>query len=347
MRLETRHRIWLTLVTALAPVVWGSTYLVTTEWLPPDRPLLAGALRALPAGLLLLAVSRVLPSGSWWWRMLVLGTLNIGAFLALLYVAAYRLPGGVAATVIALQPLVVAVLAVALLGERLPRRRLLAGIAGVLGVALLVLNSRATLDPLGVAAGLGAAGTMALGVVLTQRWGRPDGVSLLALVGWLLTAGGLVLVPPALIIEGLPATLSAANLGGYAYLSLIGAALTYPLWFRGISQLGAPVVSFLVLLSPVVAALLGAVALGQTFTAWQSLGFVIVLASVFAGQLPGRGHASPRNRAASAAPSSAASSSSSPTRQAARPKVERAAATLTPPEHGSTPPPPRTPRRRI
>jgi len=249
--------------------------------------------------------------------------------------------------VIALQPLVVAVLAVALLGERLPRRRLLAGIAGVLGVALLVLNSRATLDPLGLAAGLGAAGSMALGVVLTQRWGRPDGVSLLALVGWLLTAGGLVLVPPALIIEGLPATLSASNLGGYAYLSLIGAALTYPLWFRGITQLGAPVVSFLVLLSPVVAALLGAVALGQTFTTWQSLGFVIVLASVFAGQLPGRGHASPRNRAASAAHSSAASSSSSPTRHAARPKVERAAATLTPPQHGSTPPPPRTPRRRI
>lgn len=347
MRLETRHRIWLTLATALAPAVWGSTYLVTTEWLPPGRPLLAAALRALPAGLLLLAVSRVLPSGSWWWRMLVLGTLNIGAFLALLYVAAYRLPGGVAGTVIAMQPLIVAVLAVALLGERLPRRRLLAGIAGVLGVALLVLSSKAALDPLGVAAGLGAAGSMALGVVLTQRWGRPDGVSLLALVGWLLTAGGLVLVPPALIIEGVPATLSASNLGGYAYLSLIGAALTYPLWFRGISQLGAPVVSFLVLLSPVVAALLGAVALGQTFTAWQSLGFVIVLASVLAGQLPGRGHPSARNRTASAASSSVASSSSSPTRHAARPKAERVGSTLTRPEHGSTSRPPRTPRRRI
>jgi probable blue pigment (indigoidine) exporter len=297
--------------------------------------LLAGALRALPAGLLLLAVSRVLPSGSWWWRALVLGTLNIGAFLALLYVAAYRLPGGVAATIIALQPLVVAVLAVALLGESLPRRRLLAGIAGVLGVALLVLDSKAALDPLGVAAGLGAAGCMSLGVVLTQRWARPDGVSLLAFAGWQLTAGGLVLAPLVLIIEGVPATLSASNLGGFAYLSLIGAALTYPLWFRGISQLSAPVVSFLVLLSPVVAALLGAAVLAQTFTAWQTLGFIIVLASVFAGQLPPRGHANARNRTASAASSSAASPSGSPTRHADAPG------------HGSTPRPPRTPRRRI
>ena len=93
------------LVTALGPAVWGSTYVVTTEVLPPDRPLLAGTLRALPAGLLLLAVTRRLPTGSWWWRAAVLGTLNIGAFFALLFVSAYRLPGGVAALLGAVGPL--------------------------------------------------------------------------------------------------------------------------------------------------------------------------------------------------------------------------------------------------
>ncbi len=51
MRTTTR-RIWLTLQTAVAPAVWGSTYVVTTKLLPPDRPLLDGMLRALPAGLL-------------------------------------------------------------------------------------------------------------------------------------------------------------------------------------------------------------------------------------------------------------------------------------------------------
>ena len=40
------------LVTAITPAVWGTTYAVTTEFLPPGRPLLAGLLRALPAGLL-------------------------------------------------------------------------------------------------------------------------------------------------------------------------------------------------------------------------------------------------------------------------------------------------------
>lgn len=80
-------------LTALAPAVWGSTYLITTEFLPPDRPLLASTLRALPAGLLLLLMTRTLPRGIWWWRAVVLGVLNIGAFFYLLFLAAYHLPG--------------------------------------------------------------------------------------------------------------------------------------------------------------------------------------------------------------------------------------------------------------
>ena len=60
------QRITTVLLTALAPVSWGTTYAVTTEFLPPDRPLFTGLMRALPAGLLLLALGRVLPRGVWW-----------------------------------------------------------------------------------------------------------------------------------------------------------------------------------------------------------------------------------------------------------------------------------------
>jgi probable blue pigment (indigoidine) exporter len=87
-----------TALTALTPVVWGTTYLATTQWLPADRPLLAALMRALPAGLLLVAVGRRLPTGTWWLKAATLGALNIGVFFALLFVTAYRLPGGVAAT---------------------------------------------------------------------------------------------------------------------------------------------------------------------------------------------------------------------------------------------------------
>ncbi|MFF2041387.1 EamA family transporter [Kitasatospora sp. NPDC058170] len=278
-----RNRTAIVLVTALAPAIWGSTYLVTTELLPPGRPLLAGVIRALPAGLLLIAVTRRLPQGSWWWRSLVLGALNIGAFFALLFIAAYRLPGGVAATVGAVQPLLAAGLSAGLLGDRLSLRTVLSGIAGIAGVSLLVLRSNAQLDAIGVAAALGGAVVMATGVVLSKRWTSP--APLLATTGWQLTAGGLLLLPVALLVEGAPPShLTGANLLGYGYLALIGAAVAYALWFRGIRALPPTSVAFLGLLSPVVATALGWLALDQDLSPVQGLGALIVLGSLVAAQ---------------------------------------------------------------
>ena len=269
-------------VTAFAPAVWGSTYVVTTTLLPDGRPLLAGALRALPAGLLLLAVTRTLPSGSWWWRSAVLGTLNIGAFFALLFVSAYRLPGGVAAVLGAVGPLLVVALSAGLLGERVTGRRVASALVAAAGVALTVLTARAGLDPWGVAAGLAGALSMALGLVLTHRWGRP--APALTTTAWQLTAGGLVLLPLALLVEGPPPALDAAAVAGYAYLSVIGSAIAYTLWFRGLERLPAASVSLLGQLSPVVAAVLGWAVLQQRLAPVQLLGIVVALGGVVAGQ---------------------------------------------------------------
>ncbi|MGH3503804.1 MAG: EamA family transporter [Nocardioidaceae bacterium] len=271
-------------LTAIAPLSWGTTYLVTTQWLPPDRPLLSGALRALPAGLLVIAVTRRLPHGHWWWRAAALGVLNIGAFFALLFAAAYRLPGGVAATLGATSPLAVAALAMLLLGERPTRWRLGWAIIGVAGVAMMVLRPGAHLDLLGVLAGLGGTASMSTGIVLTRRWGNPVGP--VAFAGWQLAAGGLFLLPLALLVEGPPPHLPLPAIGGYAWLGLIGALLAYTLWFRGIGTIPVTAVSFLTLLSPVVATTLGWAVLGEGLNATQAAGFALALVSVVAAQTP-------------------------------------------------------------
>jgi probable blue pigment (indigoidine) exporter len=274
-------RVPVLLTTAIAPAVWGTTYLVTTELLPPGRPLLAATLRALPAGLLLVTVTRRLPRGVWW-RALVLGCLNIGAFFALLFVAAYRLPGGVAATLGAVQPLVVLALAAGLLGQPPTRWRLGAGVAGVAGVALMVLTGGARLDVVGLAAGFAATASMATGTVLTKRWGRP--VPLLAFTGWQLLAGGLALLPPTLLVEGAPDSLDLRAMAGYVWLGLVGTTLAYALWFRGIEQLPAQAVTFLGLLSPAVATLAGWVVAGQNLTLTQLTGLALAMIALLAGQ---------------------------------------------------------------
>lgn len=270
------------LSTAFATAVWGTTYVVTTLWLPDGYPLWSGLLRALPAGLLGLALSRRLPSGVWWWRSLVLGTLTIGAFLPLLFVAAYTLPGGVAAVFGATQPLIVAGLALVVLAERPTRWRLAWALLAVVGVAVLVLGPASAFSPLGVAAGFGSTVCMSLGTVLSKKWGRPVGA--LAYASWMLTAGGLVIVPLALAVEGGPPPLDGAAAGAYLWLGLVGGLLAYLLWFRGVSALPAGAVSFLPLVSPLVAAILGLVVLGETLSPLQWAGFGLAMLAVAASQ---------------------------------------------------------------
>ncbi|MGW7368202.1 EamA family transporter [Streptomyces sp. NPDC054841] len=277
-----------TAVTALAPVSWGTTYVVTTEFLPPDRPLFTGLMRALPAGLALLALTRTLPRGVWWGKAAVLGALNIGAFFPLLFLAAYRLPGGVAAVVGSVGPLFVIGLATLLLGDRPTARGLLAAIAAAFGVSLVVLKAGAALDPVGVLAGLASAASMSAGIVLTKRWGRPEGVGPLAMAGWQLTAGGLLIAPVALLVEGAPPALDGRGIAGYLYLALANTAVSYWLWFRGIERLTATSVTLLGSLSPITAAVIGWAALGQDLTPVQLLGMVIAFTATIVGQIAPR-----------------------------------------------------------
>ena len=270
------------LSTAFAPAVWGTTYVVTTVFLPEDHALWSGALRALPAGLLLLALSRTLPQGGWWWKALVLGILNIGAFFPLLFLAAYALPGGIAAVFGAASPLVVAALALPLLSERPTTWRLVWGVLAVAGVAMMVLAPGVELNVLGVLAGSAAPLSMAVGTVLSKRWGRPVGP--LAYAGWQLTAGGAVIIPLALVIDGGPPALDGPALAGYAWLGLLGAALAYTLWFRGVGTMPAGAVAFLPLISPLVAAALGWLVLGETLTLFQGTGFALALLAVACAQ---------------------------------------------------------------
>ncbi|WP_108999459.1 EamA family transporter [Streptomyces rishiriensis] len=281
------------LLTALAPVSWGTTYAVTTEFLPADRPLFTGLMRALPAGLLLLALGRVLPRGAWWGKAAILGALNIGAFFPLLFLSAYRLPGGMAAVVGSVGPLFVVGLSALLLGQRPSARNLVTGVVAAFGVSLVVLKAAGALDALGVLAALASTASMSAGTVLTKKWGRPDGVGPLALAGWQLTAGGLLIAPLAFLLEGPPPALDGRAVGGYLYLALANTAVSYWLWFHGIGRLSATQVTFLAPLSPLTAAVVGWAALGQALTPVQLTGMALAFGATLAGQL-GAGRPGPR-----------------------------------------------------
>ncbi|MBO3088589.1 DMT family transporter [Cellulomonas dongxiuzhuiae] len=278
--METTWR-W-SLLAAVAPVTWGAAYFVTAQTLPATHPLWGSVLRALPAGVVLLAIARRAPRGAWWWRSLVLGALNMSAFFVLVYVAAQRLPTSVASTVMAVSPFALALVAWPLLGQR-PRAASLAGAGlGLAGVVAMLLTGSVAVDPLGVLAGAAAMLMSSVGFVLATRW--KDDVDVLTTTSWQLVAGGLLLVPVAALVEGGPPTLDARGWLGMAFLSLVATALAYVAWFTALHHLPASAVGLVGLLNPVTGVVVGLALGGEHLTGRQTLGVAAVLAAVLLGQ---------------------------------------------------------------
>ena len=274
--------VFLILLTAIAPTLWGTTYIITTELLPADRPFIAAFFRLLPAGLILVALSRHLPKANEWLRIIILSILNFAIFHVLLFVAAYRLPGGLAAVVGAIQPLMMMFL-IWIVDNRKPAHlALVASIFGVFGMAALLLSPSSTWDLIGIMAATIGAMLMTTGVFLARRW-RTD-MPLLAFTGWQLLIAGIILAPLAWIIDPPLLTLTTKNILGYGYLSLFGTTLAYVLWFNGIAKLSPVSVSSLGLLSPIAAVIIGWVVLGQSITGFALVGLIAVLGSVLTVQ---------------------------------------------------------------
>lgn len=265
-------------VTAVAPIAWGATYVVTRHLLPADAPLWGAALRALPAGLLLWALARRRPRGAWWWKAPLLGMLNFGAFFVLVYVAAQLLPSSIASSIMALAPLALAGLAWPLLAQRPTVRWALGAIAGLVGVLLVVGLGSGSVSAVGIAVSVVALFASSLGAILTTRW--RDETPLLATTSWQLTAGGTVLVVVAGVVEGPPPRVDAAGLTAYAGIAVVATALAFACWFTGLRHLPAGTVGLIGLLNPVTGVLLGVLVGGESLVLPQVLGILLVLGAI-------------------------------------------------------------------
>jgi probable blue pigment (indigoidine) exporter len=149
-------------------------------------------------------------------------------------------------------------------------------------VALMLLGGSVAIDPLGVAAAVLAMLLSSLGYVLATRWA--GGIDVVASTAWQLVAGGLLVLPLALIVEGAPPVLDAPAVLGFAYVTVVATAVAFLAWFAGLRRLGPATAGLVGLLNPVTGVLLGALVAGETLTVRQLLGLAIVLAAIAVGQ---------------------------------------------------------------
>ena len=244
-------------------LIWSSAFAAAKIALPHCPPLLLLSARFLAAGSIMLALAAALgrlqrPAGADLAKLLLLGVLNNAVYLGFSFSGMQTVSSAFGAVIISTNPLLVALLAAPVLGERLTWSKLFGLLLGMIGVAI-VLRSRlggAQEDWHGTI--LVVAGLLALvaGTVLFKKL-KPGG-DLWAGTALQCLSGGLVLLPVALAKENLgDIDPTPALLGAFAYLVLAVSIGAFWLWFRLLETRSATEASALHFLMPPLGLLFG------------------------------------------------------------------------------------------
>lgn len=287
-------------------LIWGGSFPAVEVALAGFGPLSIAAARITIAALMLLAVAARMghglpefatPTG----RRIWLHALGMAIFtnalpFALLSWGQQYVTAGFAGITMAVVPLVVLPLAHFLVpGEAMTRRKGVGFAVGFVGVVILIgpqsllLASGAALEPLARLACLGATVCYALGSIIT-RLSPP--VSQLSFSAAALALAAIIMLPLALLVEGLPAP--AMPTGAWvavAYLGLIPTALATVILVRIIRDAGPSFMSLVNYQVPVWAALMGVVFLSEQLPTRFITALGLILAGLAISQGRRRGPA--------------------------------------------------------
>ncbi|WP_189307296.1 DMT family transporter [Streptomyces cinerochromogenes] len=200
------------------------------------------------------------------------------------YFAAVASTGLAVATVVTLGagPVLIALGARVLLGERLGAGGVTAVAGALAGLAVLTLGgSAATVRPAGVLSALASAAGYAVMTLLTRWWGRDGGTDAGGATVGAFTVTSLCLLPFAVHEGLLPHTAHPVRLLWLLlYIAAVPTALAYALYFAGAAVVRSATVSVIMLLEPVTAAVLAVVLLGERLTPATVAGTALLLGAV-------------------------------------------------------------------
>jgi len=275
----------------LVAIIWAGQFVAGKVVAPLAPPFVAGSLRFVAACVALVALARIVdgglprPAPHHGWRLVVLAITGVAGWNYCFFAALETITAGRAALIMALTPIATAVGATLFFGER----RTMAGWAGIavaLAGAWIVITRG---DP---------------GTTLAGAFGRGELLMLGCMFGWsayslvgralfremspLAVSTWSALVGTAMLFVGAatelptagPITLGGAGWAGVLYLGVLGTALNFYWFNRGVQRLGPARAAIYINLVPVFAVLYGTLFLDEPLLASMVIGGALVLAGV-------------------------------------------------------------------
>lgn len=277
----------LPLMVAAFCILWSSAFAVAKMAVAECPPLLLLTVRFLAAGLLVLGLAR-LSGGTWTltrrdiFLFAVLGIANQALYLGLGYVGLRDISAGLSIVIASANPIVIAFLAVMLLGERMTWRKLIGLLLGFGGVVFIVSHrlSLGTEGLRGILFTVASLLSLVGGTVLFKKFAPKDGFWIGNGVQSL--AAGFALLPFAFTFESVSDVIPSWRLlAAFAYLVFAVSAFAYLLWFQILKIQGATAASSYHFLMPPLGMLFGWLLLGEHVAAADLFGIIPVVVGIY------------------------------------------------------------------
>ena len=278
------------LLAMIPAFLWGTTYAVTKYATPEWPPILLGAIRALPAGLLLLLFKPSWPTAKQWPGIFLIGTINIALFFSFIFVMAINLPAAIAGVGMVSVPVV------ALLYAWLVKRQQPALVQGFCALVLVVLAWRlfdpqhVALNILGVVALLGALLTIVIGSTLVKKVTAK--VHWWTVLTWQLIIGGSLLAIAAMVqafyfapqqYQFLTASITSTQWLALFWLVIPNTALAYILYVWLLGRMSVVEFTFGTIANPIAGILCAGILINEQYANWQ---YAIMLLMIVFSVLP-------------------------------------------------------------
>jgi len=270
----------------LFTLLWASAFMAVKVGVRNSPPLFLMGFRFLLAGTILLVYARLRGSllpDSWraWARLGALGLLNQAAYLGLSAIALRHLSAGMGAVLASTNPLMLALAAPFLLGERMPPRRVTGLLVAFLSVVWIMYSRAGVADSTGsMLLILLANALMVAGTILFKRW-APDH-DLVVINGVQLFTASIVLLIPSLLLEPVGTVRwNAEFLGAIGFLVLAVSCGAMLIWFFLLRSGEAARASAFLFLNPVLGLFLGRLLLGEPLRPTDFVGSAGVALGIF------------------------------------------------------------------